>query len=115
MIKGPLISSQRYLDRNKVVDKALRFTIFTVMVYPVILRGKPYTMLMDGHHNYAAAKLAGVEPNYKPVPKKLAKILKGMTDRQIEQLLINNVTDSEIYYVETGEIVEELVMPEFSS
>ncbi len=115
MIKGPLISSQRHLDRAKVIDKANRFRVFSVVVYPVILRGRQYTMIMDGHHNYAAAKLAGVEPTYRPIPKKLVKIFKGMTDREIEKLLINNVTDSHIYYVETGKIVEELAMPEYSS
>ncbi len=52
MIKGPLISSQRYLDLAKVIDKAYRFRVFAVVVYPVILRGRQYTMIMDGHHNY---------------------------------------------------------------
>ncbi len=115
MIKGPLISSQRYLDLAKVTDKAYRFRVFVVVVFPVVLRGRQYTMIMDGHHNYAAARLAGVEPTYRPIPKKLVKIFSGMTPREIEIFLINNVTDSHIYYVETGEIVEELAMPEYSS
>ncbi|MCW2482990.1 chromosome partitioning protein ParB [Candidatus Symbiopectobacterium sp. NZEC135] len=112
MINGPLISSQRYLDRAKVVDKAYRFNRFYVEVYPVVLRGKQYTLIMDGHHSYAAAKLAGIEPTYRPIRKKLAKIFKGMTQREIEVLLINNITDSHLYYVESGEVVEELAMPE---
>ncbi len=115
MIKGPLISSQRHLDREKVIDKAYRFRVFAVVVYPVVLRGRQYTMIMDGHHNYAAARLAGVKPTYRAIPKKLVRIFSGMTPREIEILLINNVTDSHIYYVETGEIVEELAMPEFTS
>lgn len=40
MIKGKLISSQRYLDKAKVVDRALRFKRFIVSVYPIVLRGK---------------------------------------------------------------------------
>ncbi|AOR64840.1 hypothetical protein [Pectobacterium wasabiae] len=112
MIKGPLISSQRYLDREKVADKAYRFTKFYVEVYPVVLHGNQYTLIMDGHHNYAASRLAGVEPTYRPIRKKLAKIFSGMTQREIEVFLINNLTDSHLYYVESGEVVEELTMPE---
>ncbi len=75
MIKGKLISSQRYLDNAKVVDRALRFKRFIVSVYPIVLRGQQYTILMDGHHNYAAAKLAGAEPDYRPIGKKVMKIM----------------------------------------
>lgn len=69
-IKGPLISSQRYLDKAKVSDRAARFKRFIVSVYPIVLRGQQYTILMDGHHNYAAAKLAGIEPDYRPITKR---------------------------------------------
>ena len=55
MIKGPLISCQRYLDREKVADRAIRFKRFIVSVYPIVLRGQQYTILIDGHHNFAAA------------------------------------------------------------
>lgn len=115
MIKGPLISSQRYLDRAKVKDKARRFRVFIVEVYPIVLRGRQYTMILDGHHNYAAAKLAGVEPFYRLASKKICRILNGLTAREREIFLINNLTDSEIYYVETGEVVEELLLPEYAS
>lgn len=46
-IKGPLISSQRYLDKAKVNDRAARFKRFIVSVYPIVLRGQQYTILMD--------------------------------------------------------------------
>ncbi|HHY1015937.1 TPA: chromosome partitioning protein ParB [Klebsiella michiganensis] len=114
IIKGQLISSQRYLDRSKVADRALRFKRFIVAVYPIVLRGVQYTILMDGHHNYAAAKLAGVEPDFRPIAKKVMKILGGMTEREREALFINNVTDSNYYYVETGEVVQELLLPDTS-
>ncbi|MCE9802866.1 chromosome partitioning protein ParB [Raoultella ornithinolytica] len=114
IIKGQLISSQRYLDRAKVTDRALHFKRFVVAVYPIVLRGVQYSILMDGHHNYAAAKLAGVEPDYRPVAKKLMKIIGGMSEREQEALFINNVTDSDYYYVETGEVVEELRLPDTS-
>ncbi|GCW61628.1 hypothetical protein HmCmsJML116_03840 [Escherichia coli] len=113
-IKGPLISSQRYLNDAKVADKASRFKRFIVGVYPVVLRGVQYTILMDGHHNYAAAKLAGVEPDYRPITKKVLRILGDMTEREREAFFINNVTDSNYYFVETGEVVHGLVMPDTS-
>ncbi|HDX8799045.1 TPA: ParB/RepB/Spo0J family partition protein [Klebsiella michiganensis] len=114
IIQGQLISSQRYLDREKVTDRALRFKRFIVSVYPIVLRGVQYTILMDGHHNYAAAKLAGVEPDYRPVAKKVMKVIGGMPEREREALFINNVTDSNYYYVETGEVVQELLLPDTS-
>lgn len=115
MIKGQLISSQRYLDRKKVVDKALRFKLFRVSVYPVVLRGVQYTVLMDGHHNFAAAKLAEVEPVYIGPPKKLVKIFSKMTEREIEVMLINNLTDCDYYFVDSGEVVDHLLMPEYQT
>ncbi|EAM1158567.1 ead/Ea22-like family protein [Salmonella enterica] len=81
-IKGPLISSQRYLDKAKVNDRAARFKRFIVSVYPIVLRGQQYTILMDGHHNYAAAKLAGIEPDYRPITKKVQRILGEMSWRE---------------------------------
>ena len=114
MIKGKLISSQRYLDKAKVVDHALRFKRFIVSVYPIVLRGKQYTILMDGHHNYAAAKLAGVEPDYRPIGKKVMKIIGGLSEAERQGLFINNVTDSNYYFVETGEVVQELLLPDTS-
>lgn len=114
IIKGVLISSQRYLNMDIVRERAVRFKRFVVNVYPVVLRGVQYTIIMDGHHNYAAAKLAGVEPDYRPIGKKVMKILAGMSVDEREALLINNVTDSNYYVVETGEVVNSLLLPDTS-
>ncbi|HBB6759226.1 TPA: chromosome partitioning protein ParB [Citrobacter amalonaticus] len=114
IIKGVLISSQRYLNMDIVRERAVRFKRFVVNVYPVVLRGVQYTIIMDGHHNYAAAKLAGVEPDYRPIGKKVMKILAGMSVEEREALLINNVTDSNYYVVETGEVVNSLLLPDTS-
>lgn len=114
MIKGPLISCQRYLDREKVADRAIRFKRFIVSVYPIVLRGQQYTILIDGHHNFAAAKLAGVDPDFRPGGKKFMKIISGLSEHEREAFFINNVTDSDYYYVETGEVVKELVLPDTS-
>lgn len=114
IIKGVLISSQRYLNMDIVNDRASRFKRFVVNVYPAVLRGTQYTIIMDGHHNYAAAKIAGVEPDYRPIGKKVMKILSGMSAKEQEALLINNVTDSNYYIVETGEVVNALLLPDTS-
>lgn len=114
IIKGVLISSQRYLNMDIVNDRASRFKRFVVNVYPAVLRGTQYTIIMDGHHNYAAAKIAGVEPDYRPIGKKVMKILSGMSAKEQEALLINNVTDSHYYIVETGEVVNALLLPDTS-
>ncbi|WOO49480.1 hypothetical protein R2S03_18770 [Hafnia alvei] len=55
-IKGQLISSQRYLNEYVVLDKVKRFKVFIVDILHVTLRGKQYTLLVNGHHNFAAAK-----------------------------------------------------------
>lgn len=114
IIKGVLISSQRYLNMDIVNDRASRFKRFVVNVYPIVLRGTQYTIMMDGHHNYAAAKIAGVAPDYRPIGKKVMKILAGMSVEEREALLINNVTDSNYYVVETGEVVNSLLLPDTS-
>lgn len=114
IIKGVLISSQRYLNMDIVNDRASRFKRFVVNVYPIVLRGTQYTILMDGHHNYAAAKIAGVAPDYRPIGKKVMKILAGMSVEEREALLINNVTDSNYYVVETGDVVNSLLLPDTS-
>ncbi|WP_255343930.1 chromosome partitioning protein ParB [Enterobacter sp. MGH 23] len=89
-------------------------TIYHLFDYPIVLRGKQYTILMDGHHNYAAAKLAGVEPDYRPIGKKVMKIIGGLSEAERQGLFINNVTDSNYYFVETGEVVQELLLPDTS-
>lgn len=104
----PLISSQRFLSDAVVKRKAETFNVFVVRVHECTLRGKRYRMIIDGHHNYAAAKRAGVEPTFSCPGNKFLRHLNKMTPRQQEAFLINNLTDCEHYYVETGEIVQAL-------
>lgn len=107
----PLISSQRYLDEKKVADKAARFRVFIVRVADVTLRGKPYRVLTDGHHNLAAARRAGVEPIWRGPSEKWQRIQAKVPAGQFEAFLINNLTDSDWYFVDTGEVVLELLHP----
>lgn len=106
---APLISSQRHLDRVTVARKAVTFKVFVVNVIDVTLRGQQYRVLVDGHHNLAAAALVGVEPIWRGAPKKLQRIMEKTPMAEFERFLINNLTDSDWYYVETGAVVPELL------
>lgn len=106
---APLISSQRYLNERLVAEKAARFSVFVVRVAEVALRGKPYRILTDGHHNLAAARRAGVEPTWRGPSTKWRRIQASADPARFEAFLINNLTDSDWYFVETGEVVEELL------
>ncbi|MCA8037067.1 hypothetical protein LGM46_29290 [Burkholderia arboris] len=106
---APLISSQRHLDPRRVADKAARFQVFIVRVAQVWLRGRPYRLLVDGHHNLAAARAAGVEPTWKGPPNKWNRIQRTTDPVEFERFLINNLTDSDYYDVETGLVVPELL------
>ncbi|MBU9643741.1 hypothetical protein KTF36_17975 [Burkholderia gladioli] len=109
MLSAPLISSQRHLDHGLVARKAERFAVFIVHVADVTLRGKPYRLVIDGHHNLAAAKLVGVEPVWRPPGAKWQRIQESLTPAQFERFLINNLTDSDYYFIDTGEVVQELL------
>ena len=111
MTAAPLISSQRHLDPARVADKAARFRVFIVRVADVTLRGKRYRLLIDGHHNLAAARAAGVEPTWRGPAAKWSRIQRSMPPAAFERFLINNLTDSDYYFVDTGEAVDELLSP----
>ncbi|WP_038708141.1 hypothetical protein [Burkholderia thailandensis] len=105
----PLISSQRHLNPSRVADKAARFKVFIVHVADVTLRGKSYRLLIDGHHNLAAARAAGVKPTWRGPTAKWRRIQATMPAAEFERFLINNLTDSDYYFVDTNEVVSELL------
>lgn len=105
---APLISSQRYLNDALVLKKAKQFSVFIVHAFETSLRGQNYRVLIDGHHNYAAAKLVNEPVTFRPPPKKFMRIISKYSKPEIEKFLINNLTDSDYYFIETGKTVEEL-------
>ncbi|MCE8042487.1 hypothetical protein HOP60_10005 [Halomonas daqingensis] len=109
MSEAPLISSQRHLDRDKVLRKARTFSVFVVRVHACTLRGRRYRMVVDGHHNLAAARMLGIEPRFKAPGSKFQRYLNRMAPLEREAFLINNLTDCDHYYVDTGEVVAELL------
>ena len=108
-MNAPLISSQRHIDRSIVLRKVATFKVFIVNVVNVTLRGREYRVLIDGHHNLAAAQLCGVEPTWRGAPKKFQRIMEQTPLADFERFLINNLTDSDWYFVDTGEVVQDLL------
>ena len=106
---APIISSQRHLDPSIVARKVKTFRVFIVSTMNVELRGRMYRILLDGHHNLAAARMIGIEPTWRGPSEKMKRIRAKMSAKAFENMLINNLTDSDWYYVETGETVRELL------
>ncbi|VFR81099.1 hypothetical protein RAN3_2519 [plant metagenome] len=92
-----------------MLRKACSFKVFVVRVMEISLRGKPYRVVLDGHHNLAAAKMVGVAPTWRRPSRKTLRVQASMPPAQFEQLLINNLTDSDWYFVDTDEVVPELL------
>ena len=95
------ISSQRYLDDDVVSSKRIAGD-FTVYTYEV----GDWTVIVDGHHSLAAARLDGAEPAYRPVSRDLA----AEYDHQVLAMGIDgwleaHQSDSDWYYVDTGCLV----------
>jgi len=105
----PLISSQRYLNHETVHRKATTFKQFIVSTVTVELLGVAYRVLIDGHHNLAAAKLAGVEPTWRGPSPKMQRFIKRSTKDDVVRFFINNLTDSDWYFMDTGQVVPELL------
>lgn len=109
MKTAPLISSQRYLNDAKVAHKARTFRVFVVRTVAVQLRGTRYRVLLDGHHNLAAAQLAGVEPTWRGPSLKTQRVMRSMGPALFAQMLINNLADADWYDVATGLVVPDLL------
>lgn len=109
MTLPPLISSQRYLDPQIVRRKAMRFKVFAVSTVTLDLRGAQYRVLIDGHHNLAAARLVGVEPQWRGPSAKMTRVMRSTSKDDFARFMINNLTDSDWYYVDSGEVVPELL------
>ena len=95
-----VISSQRYLDENKVAEKveelkAERVETLELEVWEVGI--EDLYILKDGHHRLAAAKELGIKVEFVE-----GSHPEGLTG---ENLLEQSWIDSDWYYIETGENV----------
>jgi len=91
------ISSQRYLDPSIVAAKVASAD-FEVQVVLVEIAGETYRVIVDGHHSLAAARNAGVAPEYTPAHPEI----QGEATANPETYLADHQLDSDYYDVETG-------------
>lgn len=100
-----LISSQRFLD-DATVAKKLDAEDYDVFLSPEFeVDGELMQVIQDGHHSFAAAKKAGVAPNFieqsATENDKIGLLLRG----DIEGFLEASYMDSPYYYYDTGKDV----------
>lgn len=96
------ISSQRYLDDDVVAEK-LANEDFVVSVSPWFEHdGLTMRVVLDGHHSLAAAKEAGVSPEYVELDSQDSDKI-GLIDRGEFDLFLESAwMDSDYYDIETG-------------
>ena len=96
-----LISSQKYLDDDVVAQKLLN-NDFEVSVSPVFeVDGEKMSVVLDGHHSFAAAKKKGVDPILQIADDSILDYVDDLKD-DIDMFLEKAYIDSEYYYIEGG-------------
>jgi len=100
-----IISSQRYTN-DEIVAAKLADRDFVVTLSPAfVYEGGEYQVVLDGHHSLAAAREAGVEPEYIEADKRTADTVALLDRGEIEDFLFAARIDSDYYVVATGEDV----------
>ena len=97
-----IISSQHFID-DETVSAKVAAQDFEVMVSPEFeYAGEVLCVVLDGHHSLAAAKLAGVAPEFvtadATINDKVALLARG----EIEQFLEASWVDGDYYNIEDG-------------
>jgi hypothetical protein len=101
-----IISSQRFLDEEKVADK-LAARDFIVSISPAFVAdfgidGATYQVVLDGHHSLAAAKIAGVDAEFVTVDESEHDAVALLAAGKVDDFLAVTYIDSDYYNVETG-------------
>jgi hypothetical protein len=99
------ISSQRHLN-DEIVAEKISHADFEVAVSPAFeIDGETYRVVLDGHHSFAAAQIAGVDPVFVEYDAtdndKVALLDRG----EIEDFLELAHIDSDYYDISTGKDV----------
>jgi hypothetical protein len=95
-----LISSQRYLD-DETVARKLAAEDYVVEYVVLEHDGQTLWHVIDGHHSYAAAIEAGVEPEY----RHNATVQQEADSMDLDSYLEAHFIDSEWYDLETGRAI----------
>ena len=96
-----IISSQRYID-DETVAKKIDAADYVVFVSPEFeVDDMTVQVVLDGHHSLAAAKIAGVEPEYR-VMTAMDHDAIGIEQEDPEAFLEITYMDSDYYDIDTG-------------
>lgn len=96
------ISSQRFINDAIVAEKAAAAD-YTVAVSPTFeIDGETYRVILDGHHSFAAAKIAGVEPTFVEHDASDDDRIGYINNGQVEDFLEAAHIDSDYYDINTG-------------
>lgn len=96
------ISSQRFLDQDTVNEKAAAKD-FTVSVSPVFeIDGEEFEVVIDGHHSFAAAKQAGVEPDFVTIDQSECDAINLLEAGDTDGFLMAVHHSDNYYDIETG-------------
>jgi len=97
-----LISSQRYLDSDRVAEKQADQDYDVVIGRAIEIDGYECHIVIDGHHSLAAAALDGVVPNIR-IATETESDREGIDD--LDDYLESHWMDSDWYYIADGSLV----------
>ena len=97
-----IISSQHYLD-DDIVNAKRAEKDYAVMVSPEFtVDGETYSVVLDGHHSLAAARIDGVDPEFVVASPSEADTVGLLEDGAVDDFLVVSWMDGDYYDVETG-------------
>ncbi len=96
-----IISSQKYLD-DAIVAQKLAAGDFLVTLSPEFeVDGETYQTIIDGHHSLAAARLAGVSPEFETAGTENDNLIM-LDNGRVDDFLEATYIDSDWYDIEDG-------------
>lgn len=97
-----LITSQEYRNAE-IVSEKISNEDFAVYLSPVFeINGEEFQVVLDGHHSYAAAIEAGVQPEFYVQSPRDNDTIALLYSGNVEDFLTVNVIDGEYRHIDTG-------------
>ena len=104
-IMATIISSQNYTDED-IVARKIEDEDFVVMLSPEFeYDGRIFQVVLDGHHSYAAAIEAGVEPEFFTATAQDCDYIGYLANGDIESFLDNAHLGNDWYDISTGNTI----------
>lgn len=106
-----LISRFTLLDEKQVRAKmGLPESSLVVRVLTVRLRGRPYRVVLEGHHALDAARRRRIQPVWRGPDPRFREYLRNREPKDVEYFMLNIFGHSGWYYVDTGLPVRRLLL-----